>query len=1089
MYSENSINYYFKVKIVKAVHKDFLREIKNTPGRFLSIFFIVALGVAFFSGIRAAKTDMFYTADAYYDRADLADIKALSSYGVTKKEVKALAALKGIHDAKGGYTGDYLTTKEDIQRVVRVHSLTEGMNELRLTKGRLPNKAGECVVDKSMDYMIGDKISLKAGKDAKLSDTLSTDTLTVVGIGESAFYIGFMRGNTNVGTGNVDGFCVVTEDTFDMEVYTEVYLTIEGAKEKIVYSDAYNNLIKEKTKELEDYIKELALKRQDDLKNDAFKEVDKAQKELNDETAKAQDEIDTGKAAIEDAKTTASEGAAGIESAQGEITTKQKQINEGYQEYDAGKKKLEEGKAAYEEGLTTYNASLLDYETGVNGLEALKEGIARLGEAITGLSKQLEALEANDPLSPEIEVIKVQIAELQGQLEEQQARETEVTTRLTAAKSRLDEAKEALEASKREIDANEVKLAGALSELQTGQEAINAGREELASKTNELNTARDEIQEKEAEIADGEKTLQEEADKGSKKIEEAKDDIEEIKLPKWEVDDRSAFPDYKGFKDNANRIGKVGQVFPAIFFLVAALVSLTTMTRLVEEQRTQIGILKALGYTRLTIAMKYIGYGIIASMTGSVLGVLVGEKVFPFIIIHAYGMMYKGMDTIRVPYEIPLALYASAIAVGSILLATLVSCAREMRETPAALMRPPAPKKGKRVVLERVPFIWKHLSFLWKSTIRNLFRYKKRFFMTVFGIGTCMGLLLTGFGIRDSVFDITGIQYSDIQKYQGQGIYEEDISGEEEKEINKFLENSEDIKSFVPVYFKQVKVLGSSEGKSGENAYLEVPDNTKDLSDFLVFRNRITHEEYILDNKGVIITEKLAKELKVKKGDTISLGNDKIEVKISNICENYMAHYIYMTKDLYKEVFGDLPTYNGVLFNTTSNKDKDIERTGEKLIAKEGVISVSYAGDMRKQMDDMIGSLNMVIIVLIISAGLLAFVVLYNLNIVNIEERKRELATLKVLGFYDLEVGKYVYRENIILTIIGAVAGVIFGIGLHQFVIQTLEVEMVMFGRTINPPSYVYSILLTIAFSAVVNFVMFFKLKKIDMVTSLKSHE
>lgn len=793
----------------------------------MSIFFIVALGVAFFSGIRVAKHDMYNTVDAYYDRAKLADIKAYSTYGVTDDEIRQIQELKEVENARGGYQVDVLSAQDDSARTLHIMSMQKDMNELHLEQGRLPRKKGECVADKRLGYKLGDEILIKAGKGRSLEGVLATDVLTVTGIGDSAFYIGFGRGNTNIGTGLIHGFCAVLDNTFSMEVYTEVYVTLEGANREISYSNAYEDIV-----------------------------------------AKGKTEI-----------------------------------------------------------------------------------------------KQL---------------------------------------------------------------------------------------------TNQL-------------IKDKQKTLP-----------------QGIEKPLWKVEDRRVFPDYVGFQENANRIGKIGQVFPVIFFLVAALVSLTTMTRLVEEQRIQIGTLMSLGYKRRTIAMKFVGYALFASVAGSVLGVLVGEKVFPYIIIQAYGMMYQGIDTIRVPYNLALALHASLLAIGSILVATFVSCYKELGATVASLMHPPTPKKGKRVVVERISFIWKRLNFLWKSTIRNLLRYKKRFFMTLFGIGTCMGLLLTGFGIRDSIFDITGIQYQDIQKFQGQIFYDESITKEQEEAMKQYLSENGTIKEFMPTFQKQMKV---SKGVNSETIGFIVPETTKGLSDYIVFRDRKTHQQYKLQNNAVIITEKLAKELAVEKGDTITIEQGDKEVIVSDVCENYFAHYVYMDADFYQELYKEKPIYHTILFNTNTQGNKDIEKIGEKIVEKEGVLSIQYAKSMRKQMDDMIGSLNLVVLVLIVSAAFLAFVVLYNLNIVNIEERKRELATLKLLGFFDSEVGKYVYRENEILTILGSIAGIFFGLFLHQYIIQTLEVDMVMFGRVIHPISFLYSVILTVFFSALVNFVMFFKLRKIDMVSSLKSHE
>ncbi len=526
-----------------------------------------------------------------------------------------------------------------------------------------------------------------------------------------------------------------------------------------------------------------------------------------------------------------------------------------------------------------------------------------------------------------------------------------------------------------------------------------------------------------------------------------------------------------------------------LFFLVAALISLTTMTRMVEEQRTQIGTLKALGYERHSIAGKYLGYACLATVTGSVVGVLFGEKVFPYIIITAYGIMYEHIPNVVIPYDMYYALLASAAALACTLLATIFSCYRELREQSAELMRPPAPKQGKRVLLERVPFIWSRLNFTWKATVRNLIRYKKRFFMTIFGIGGCMALLLVGFGLKDSIFDIGFLQYHELQIYDGDIILNEDVSTTEKKQAYKALAEDPRVDQTERNLLKQVTI---SSGSGKKDVYLNVPEDVELFSQFVIHRDRITKEVYTLDDKGVILTEKMAKQLQVEVGDMIRIKDDakgEIEVKISSICENYMQHYLYMTPGLYEEVHGRAPEYNSIYFTMKEGKEQELEDVGESVLKEKGALSASYTKDIEAQLDDMLVSLNIVMVVLVISAGMLAFVVLYNLNNINITERKRELATLKVLGFYPGEVAQYVYRENVILTVLGAFAGMVLGKFLHQFVIVTVEIDSAMFGRNIDVSSFIYGFLITVGFSAFVNGVMYFKLKKINMVESLKSVE
>ena len=569
-------------------------------------------------------------------------------------------------------------------------------------------------------------------------------------------------------------------------------------------------------------------------------------------------------------------------------------------------------------------------------------------------------------------------------------------------------------------------------------------------------------------------------------IEQQKTSLEQ---GKWYVNDREDLTEYSGYGENADRMRAIGRAFPVLFFLVAALISLTSMTRMVEEQRTQIGTLKALGYSRRSIAGKYLGYAFWATVGGCVFGVLVGEKILPYIIVTAYGIMYPHMNTAVIPYNLYYGVSASLTALSCTMGATLFSCYKELREQAAELMRPPAPKKGKRVFLEKIPSLWSQFNFIWKATIRNLLRYKKRFFMTVFGIGGCMALLLVGFGLRDSSVDIAKLQYHELQLYDANIILNTSASKQEQNNVEQELYWNDQVDKTAVGYLGQMKV---KHGNEEQEVYLNVPEDLQDFEEMAVFRDRRSHTQYDLETEGVILTEKTAKLLEVKEGDTITLcqtGKEDVKVKVGKICENYIGHYLYMGPEMYRSLYGEEPQYNSVYFQMKEGYEDQLEVLGEDILKGEGALNISYTDSIEDQLDDMLGSLDIVMAVLVISAGLLAFVVLYNLNSINITERRRELATLKVLGFYDNEVSAYVYRENMILTVIGGVAGMILGSILHRFVIVTVEVDSAMFGRSIEMSSYGYSFLITLAFSVFVNLVMYFKLKKIDMVESLKSVE
>ncbi len=1102
-------------KMAKPTRKDFYMEIKRSPGRFLSILFIVALGVAFLSGIRSSEPDMRLTGDAYFDASELMDIKALSTYGVTEEDVAKMAGVDGVERAEGAYSGDFLYNTSDEQRALHVMSLQEKMNQVAVSEGRLPERNGECMADNEAGYKIGDIITLTSGTEDPVADTLKTDTLEVVGLGSSPCYLSFGRGSTTVGDGSVSGFLVVPEETFDMDVYTEVYLQIEGAKELLAFTEEYDDLIEIAAENVEEITDERAKARRQEIVDEANEELDEARAELEEGRAEAEAELADAAQKISDAenelsnaRAQISNGRTQISNARATLNSKQAELNAARAEYETGVQQLEDGKAQYEQGLAQFEAERPSAEEQIAaGRQQLEESAGQIA-ALEGILAQIADIEDNAELPEEEKAAAIaaieagagmSAAQIDGALAAARPAYEQGLSEIQAAEGQLSATEAMLAQTQADLAAAEEELAAASWQLEDGQAQINAGWSELKAKERELSSGEAELVSGEAELADARQEYEEgkaeaeaEIADAEAKIKEAEEDIAAIEKPKWYVYDRSVLIEYSGFGENAERLGAIGKVFPVLFFLVAALISLTTMTRMVEEQRISIGTMKALGYGKMSIASKYMGYALLATVGGSVIGVLVGEKVLPYIIVYAYGILYRHLPEILVPYDWGYAIMASGAAIFCTMFATWAACYRELEDQPAALMRPPAPKKGRRVFLERVAVVWRHLSFTWKSTVRNLMRYKKRFFMTIFGIGGCMALMLVGFGLKDSCYEIAELQYAEIQFHDGSVYLEEDITEGQLEELKASLEDDEGVEGYTDVNMQNVTLVN---GKTERSAYETVFENMEHISQYIDFHDRRSKEKYRLTDDGAIITEKTARLLGVEAGGTIEIkdeeaGNKKI--KISHICENYMGHYIYMTPAYYEEVYGSAPEYNSIIFSAKENGEngkEQLEEIGQRVLKKEGALSVSYIHDIEKQLDDMLRSLNLVIVVLIISAGALAFVVLYNLNTVNIAERKRELATLKVLGFYDMEVAEYVYRENIILTFLGAAVGVALGRFLHLFIIQTVEVDSAMFGRNINMPSYLYSLALTVLFSLLINGVMYFKLRRIDMVESLKSIE
>lgn len=1205
-----------------VLRKDFIIEIKKTMGRFVSIFFIVALGVAFYSGIRASEPSMRFTADQYFDDSKLMDLKVMGTMGLTKADIKAIGKVSGIEAVEGGYSKDVLCPVGDNEKVVHMLSMQKNFDQVSLVEGRLPEKAGECLVDEDFlsytDLKVGDTVTFHSGDGEALTDSLVTDTYKIVGIGNSPLYISFGRGSSTIGTGEISGFVVVDKASFDMDVYTEAYVKVSGAEEKTAFTDEYNNL-SDAAKEAVSAIEEerCAVRKQEivdeanekladseKIVNEKSQELENAKKELEsgkskaaEELEKAKQQLTDGEAELADAKQQIADGETQLADAKAQLNDKQAQLDSAEAQYESGKAQLDQkeqeladaeqvylsnyskympiitagkeqiaaGKSQIADGKKQLDEGLAPLNQLKDGLAEIEDGISQCDSEIAGLNTQLSGMDSNEyqkyvnipkenrneeqqayvekwenlntqlagiqerktqlentkqeklkqagfsteaDLEAQITSLTKQKADLDAKekalLQQEQtlaAQEEELLSagrQITDGKSQIAAARSQLDSTKSQITDGKAQIQSAWALLNEKEGTLNASKAQLASGEQELADGRSEYEQaaKEAEdritdgqvkITDGEKQL---AD-AKQKIADAKAEIKKIENPKWYVQTREdALTEYQGYGDNADRMRSIGKVFPVLFFLVAALISLTTMTRMVEEQRVQIGTMKALGYGKAAIAGKYIGYALIATLGGSIFGVLVGEKILPFIIIYAYMILYKHLPAILVPYHMSYALQASGIAVACTLIATIASCYKELAAEPAELMRPAAPKQGKRILLERIGIIWKHLNFTWKSTVRNLIRYKKRFFMTIFGIGGCMALMVVGFGLKDCIYEIVSLQYEKVQFYDAATYMSDDISEENRQQLHDYLDQNADIKETIEARMQKTDVKSASGKKT---LYLMVPSDNEKIEDFLSFHSRTNKDEvYSLKKDEVILTEKMASLLNVKVGDELTIEDEDRgdqTVTVGAICENYMSHYLYLSPEKYEELYGVPAEYNTIIYSVKDGKDDQIEKIGTKLLSMDGVLNVSYTSSIEGRLDDMLRSLNLVIVVLIVSAGMLAFVVLYNLNNINITERQRELATLKVLGFYDGEVASYVYRENILLTIIGSVVGMVLGNLLHRYIILTVEVEEAMFGRQIHWQSYLYSFLFTVAFSLFVNWVMFYKLKKIDMVESLKSVE
>lgn len=1074
--------------------KDILRDIKGSLGRFLSILFIVALGVAFFSGIKISPIVMKNTTDSYYDKYNLMDIRLLSTLGLTDSDVDEIEKIKNVDGVFPTYSIDVVSNYKDQEKVFRVHGLPvsnennknkDYINRVKVVKGRLPEKSGECVVEglgiENFDIPVGSKLKLGSGKDEKLVESMKSTEYTVVGQVQTPYYTTHENEESSIGSGTVSGFIMVPQSDFNMEAYTDIFLTVKGAKEKNSYKDDYFDLVDEVSDELDSISGARIDARYNDVKKEANDKLVDGKKEFEDKKKEVEQKLSDAEKKLKDSKRKLKDGTQQLKSKKIEV---ENQIKNGKAEIIKGEKKLEAGYSKYEQAKSQFDVNKGKIESkitaGKEKLNEVKSGIDKISSTISQLENQLN----NENLTEDQKnTILSQISSLKKEL-------TIVTSEYEKGKQELNEsvtqyenAKSQLSSSKINLDLNKEKLESAKSKIKSMEQKSKV---EFEKAENEMKIAKNKIESGWSELEEAKNKANDELVKAENKLKDAEDEVAKLKKPEWYILDRNSLSSYVQYSQAAENIDALASIFPVFFFSVAALVSLTTMTRMVDEQRINIGTLKALGYSQGKIAQKYIVYALSASFMGSILGIAVGYTVFPIIIYNAYRMMFIVPPAV-LEFNIPIALGVTVVSVLITSLAAYFSCRKELKETPSVLMRPKAPKNGKRIMLENIPFIWNKISFIGKVTIRNLIRYKKRFLMTVLGIAGCSALILTGFGIKDSIKMIVDRQFGAIYKYDMMVTLDSNSKYSEIKKADEYISEDKRISDY---QFANLQNGDIKSVKDKNKISIYIPDDSEHMKKFIVLKERESQKPVKIEKKGVVLTEKVANNLGVKAGDKVELTNDKdkkAEVLITGVVENYVSHYAYMSKDYYKEVFGRNINFNRVLGNV-----KDISKENESSISKDlitdlKVKGVSFTTGIKDNFGDTVNNLNYVVLIMILSAGALAFVVLYNLTNVNISERIREIATIKVLGFYDNEVSAYIYRENILLTVVGTFVGLGLGKVLHRFIMVTLEVDNLMFGRVISFKSYMLSIVITLLLGLIVNFAMYIKLKKVKMVESLKS--
>lgn len=1054
------------------------REIKKSFGRYFAILAIIALGVAFFSGLKITQSVMVHSADVYLKDLQFYDYRLVSTLGFTEENVEALAEKEDVRAAEGAISAEVLYKDAgENERVIKMHSITEKVNKLKLVAGEMPQSADECVVDSALfsEDAIGSKLVLSENNTTDDLDKFAYKEYTITGLVQSPCYIQFERGNTSIGNGRISGFAYILKDGFTVDYDTEIYIKFD--EDYDIYSDEYDSYMDAKEADWEVYTKEQADIRYEKIVKDAQDELDEKKEELEEKRAEAEAELESAKQQLTDGETEISDGKNQIASAKTELSAKASELQSGKDTLSSKAAELESAsqqisgqesalaakKAEYEQGLNAYLAAKQQVTDQRNSLEAAK---AQLTENTPGYEEMLAQIEAG-------------LTEVAGAEAELNAKNAE----LEAAAGQLSSAESQLAAAKQQIEDGKNALAAAEAELTDGENQLAAAKEQIEEKEDQLEAAETELADGLLQYQENQSEFDEQMQDADDQIADAQSKIDEIEKPETYVLDRNTNVGYVCLKNDSGVVKGIANVFPVFFFLVAALICMTTMNRMVEEQRTQIGVLKALGFSEGKIMGKYLFYSGSAAISGTLIGYVLGIHFFPLVIITAYGIVYK-MGGIYYVSDLPLALVSLTVAVLCSVGTTWLSCHKELKEVAADLMRPKAPKAGKRVFLEHVPFIWKRLKFLQKVSVRNIVRYKKRFFMMVIGISGCTALLVMGFGVRDSVVAVADQQYEEIQLYDiGVTLKDGKMPGEADlKSLDSVLE-----KENAAGMYAMEKTIDLVTDKGTKSIHMVAVENPDEVGDFISLHTK-KQEPIAYPKEGeAVLSKKVAETYAVKKGDTILLrdsDNNEMHLKVTGICENHIYNYVYIAPESYEKQIGDVVFKNVYVRLPDAS---DIHEVSAALMKADGVTAVTVNSDMLSRISQMMSCMNYIVIIIIICAGALAFIVLYNLNNINITERVREIATIKVLGFYPKETASYVFRENMVLTAIGCGLGLILGKWFHRFVMGEIQIDMVSFNVQINAVSYLFSVLLTMGFAWIVNCMMTGKLERINMAESLKS--
>lgn len=1077
---------FIRINMKKSLWKNNFKSILKTRRRFISILIMAFLGVGFFSGLVATSPDMLDSLDKYTDNNKMFDVDIVSTLGLTDEDIQALKNIEGIENVYGIQTKDSIADFDEKESICKVIEYNENINVPNLVTGKLPENSNECLLDSKYmmvenieDYIGKTLVLINEDKDENDNPIFTQKEFKVVGIADTPIYISEERGNTSVGSGSISYYIYVKDDVINLDYYTELGILAKGAKEEVTNSNKYLDIINALIKNIESIKQEREDARYNSLITAATEKVNEAQKEYDEKKLEADQEIADAQKQLDDAKAEVEKSEEKIRKSENELKSQQANMQSQFnsaeeqianaenqilvqeQELEKGKAELEKNKVVAEATINNLSQRMQNEEITIKQLKEERNELIQDGKDTTEIDKQIETSE-----------------ETLNWLEE---KKTEIETNIKAAQDKILIGENTLNNARSEVQSQKEQLENNKS---TANKKIEDGNREIRNAKSEIESAKKEIEENEIEFENKKREAEQKLAEGQAEINEAKDKIKEIEKAKWYIYDRTDNSGYLNIFDAIKTVSNISKMFPVIFYIVAVLISLTSMTRMIEEERVEIGTLKSLGYTNFQIISKYILYSFLACIIGGTIGMTVGFYLLPNIIWTLYSIIYT-IPNFYLTYQFGVGINGIIIAFICIGGATIYVAYKELKEMPATLMRPKAPKYGRKILLERIKFIWKRFSFSQKVTVRNIFRYKKRAIVTVVGIAGCTGLMLTGFGIRDSVLDLPDLQFNQVFNYEvsanlwnTNGLYD----------LEEYLKSNSNVEDYCKIY------ANTGELKNNDLSYdvnTFVPENVEEFNNICNLVSVENEEPIELNDDGIVITDKVAEFLDVAPGDEVTfVDSDNIEyrLKVTAIAENYVSHYVYMTKNFYEQNIKSFKI-NSIFINTIDMEKEEENKMLEEILNIEGVATASMTTTIMESIEDMLNVMNYIVIILIVSSAMLAFVVLYNLANINIGERQREIATLKVLGFFDREVDNYINKENMVFTVIGVIVGLVFGTFLTSVLIASIEIDNLRFLRNINILSYVYSALITIAFSVIVNRIIHFILKKIDMIESLKSVE